>query len=49
MLIRPRLTEVEVATSHGIYRAAWLIGLTALKGSSVNTVTQESELYPSLA
>jgi geranylgeranyl reductase family protein len=44
--IRPRETEVEVATSHGVYRAAWLIGADGAKGIVRQYVTQESRAVP---
>jgi geranylgeranyl reductase family protein len=44
--IRQRDTDVEVTTSRGIYRAAWLIGADGARGTVRHSVTQESRVVP---
>lgn len=44
--IQPHETEVEVATSRGVYRAAWLIGADGTTGMVRQYVTQENRAVP---
>jgi geranylgeranyl reductase family protein len=44
--IRQRHTDVEVTTSRGVYRAAWLFGADGAKGMVRQHVTQEHRARP---